>query len=139
VAVGEELRFGIPRRGFIMTAEVDGEDLVQVYQKIDDADQCHILEQNAGPCWGDCTIVDFSDRPASKTSSIQALPAVTQSLLLSIAKLETPIPGQAAEKILSNDCYSTFADRYRQESASANNNGAGFAKTIAALFQLNTT
>ena len=45
VAVGEELRFGIPRRGFIMTAEVGGEDLAQVYQKVDDADQRRILEQ----------------------------------------------------------------------------------------------
>ena len=45
VAVGEELRLGIPRRGFIITAEVDGEDLAQVYQKVDDADQCRILEQ----------------------------------------------------------------------------------------------
>ena len=45
VAVGEELRCGIPRRGFIMTAEVAGEDLAQVYQKVDDADQCRILEQ----------------------------------------------------------------------------------------------
>ena len=45
VAVGEELRFGIPIRGFIMTAEVGGEDLAQVYQKVDDADQRRILEQ----------------------------------------------------------------------------------------------
>ena len=78
VAVGEELRFGIPRRGFIMTAEVGGEDLAQVYQKVDDADQRRILEQ-FGTLLGRFTMVDFSDRRASKTSSIQALPAITRN------------------------------------------------------------
>ena len=45
VAVGKELRFGILGRGFIITAEVNGEDLAQAYQKADEADQSGILQQ----------------------------------------------------------------------------------------------
>jgi hypothetical protein len=120
-----------------MTAEVDGEDLAQVYQKVDDADQCRILEQ-FGTLLGRSHDCGFFGSTRLK-DIIYSGPRSNQKLLLSIAKLETPIPGQAAEKTLSNDCYSTFADRYRLESASANNNGTGFVKTIAALYQLNTT
>jgi hypothetical protein len=44
VAVGEELHYGIPQRGFIMTREVEGEDLALVYRAADDAGRRHILK-----------------------------------------------------------------------------------------------
>ena len=45
VAVGEDLRFSIPQRGFIMTAEVSGEDLSQVYLAAGEQDRHRILGQ----------------------------------------------------------------------------------------------
>jgi len=44
VATGEELHYGIPQRGFIMTREVEGRDLALVYRAADDTQRCHILE-----------------------------------------------------------------------------------------------
>ncbi|MCP4471763.1 MAG: hypothetical protein GY815_13960 [Gammaproteobacteria bacterium] len=43
VATGEELHYGIPQRGFIMTREVEGRDLALVYRAADDTERCHIL------------------------------------------------------------------------------------------------
>jgi tRNA A-37 threonylcarbamoyl transferase component Bud32 len=43
VAVGEELRFGVPLRGFIITLEVPGQDLSQVYREADKADRNSIM------------------------------------------------------------------------------------------------
>jgi hypothetical protein len=45
VATCEELHFGIPQRGFVMTREVEGRDLALVYRAADDRQRCHILEQ----------------------------------------------------------------------------------------------
>ena len=45
VAVGEDLRFAIPQRGFIMTAEVSGEDLSQLYLAAGERDRQRILGQ----------------------------------------------------------------------------------------------
>jgi hypothetical protein len=53
---------------------------------------------SSGRCWGDCTIVDFSDRPASKTSSTQAPPAVTQKLTLIDRETRNPYPRTSGRK-----------------------------------------
>ncbi|MCP4767623.1 MAG: hypothetical protein GY875_15290 [Gammaproteobacteria bacterium] len=45
VATGEELHYGIPQRGFIMTREVEGQDLALVYRAADDRERCLIIEQ----------------------------------------------------------------------------------------------
>jgi len=45
VACGEQLCFGIPQRGFIITAEVSGEDLAGVFQAADASDRILILGQ----------------------------------------------------------------------------------------------
>jgi len=43
VACGEQLRYAIPRRGFIITAEVPGEDLAQVYRSASVGERREIL------------------------------------------------------------------------------------------------
>ncbi len=45
IAVGEELNYAVPQRGFIITAAVAGEDLAHVYQKATKTDQCLIMGQ----------------------------------------------------------------------------------------------
>ena len=45
VACGEALSFGIPRRGFIITAEAGGVDMAQVYRAADSADRVLLLGQ----------------------------------------------------------------------------------------------
>jgi hypothetical protein len=45
VAAGEELRFGVPVTGFIITREVPGQDLVQVYRTAEKAERDNIMGQ----------------------------------------------------------------------------------------------
>lgn len=45
VGVGEALRFGIPQRGFIITAEVSGEDLAVAYETADNDHRRRMLSQ----------------------------------------------------------------------------------------------
>lgn len=45
VAAGEELRFGVPVRGFIITREVPGQDLAQVYRVAGKAEHNNIMGQ----------------------------------------------------------------------------------------------
>ena len=46
-AVGEELRFGLPVGGFIMTREVPGSDLLQLYRQADKRGRRHIVRHFA--------------------------------------------------------------------------------------------
>ena len=43
VAAGEELRYGVPEKGFIITREVEGQDLSLVYREADEAVRDSIL------------------------------------------------------------------------------------------------
>jgi hypothetical protein len=43
VAVGEELRFAVPTKGFIITREVPGRDLAEVYRAAGKPDRNHIM------------------------------------------------------------------------------------------------
>jgi len=45
VAAGEELRFGVPVKGFIITREVPGQDLAQVYRRAEQAERNNIMAQ----------------------------------------------------------------------------------------------
>lgn len=45
VATGEELRFAVPVKGFILTREVPGQDLAQVYRMADRTERNNILSQ----------------------------------------------------------------------------------------------
>jgi hypothetical protein len=97
VAVGEELRFGIPRRGFIMTAEVDFEDLAQVYQKVDDADQCRILEQ-FGTLLGRLHDCGFFGSTRLKDIIYSGTPRSNPKLTLIDRETRNPYPGTTGRK-----------------------------------------
>ena len=91
IAVGEELNYAIPQNGFIMTAAVAGEDLAQVYQKSDKADQCLIVGQ-FGTLLGRLHNEGFFGSTRLKDIIYSGIPSANPKLTLIDRETRNPYP-----------------------------------------------
>ncbi len=101
VATGEELHYGIPQRGFIMTREVEGRDLALVYRAADDTERCHIL-RHFGSLLGRLHANGFYGSTRLKDIIYADLPGDSPKLTLIDRETRNPYPKRAtARRVMS--------------------------------------
>ena len=97
VAVGEELRFAVPIKGFIITREVPGQDLAQVYRAADKTDRNHIMT-HFGALLGRLHDHGFFGSTRLKDIISSGDPGGTFRLTLIDRETRNPYPKQANRK-----------------------------------------
>ncbi len=97
VACGEALSFGIPRRGFIITAEARGTDMAQIYREADSVDRVHLLGQ-FGALLGRLHDRGFFGSTRLKDIIYAGLPREQPVLTLIDRETRNPYPRRATTK-----------------------------------------
>lgn len=97
VAAGEELNYGIPLKGFIMTREVPGQDLARVYHAADkDTRRC--IMSDFGSLLGRLHNCGFYGSTRLKDTFIDGDPCKSPTLTLIDREARSPYPRPVREK-----------------------------------------
>jgi len=101
VAAGEELRFAVPVRGFIITREIPGQDLARVYRMADKTGRNNILSQ-FGCLMGRLHSSGFFGSTRLKDIISAGSPQASMKLILIDRETRNPYPKRAtSEKLIA--------------------------------------